>query len=170
MKRWEPLEGILTCLHRWTEATDQGWAGGEPSPGSSLRLEEGCGDGGDGGGEEGLIAGQCGDRASEAAGKVNTVPDGRTERPAGGAAGAGSRAAPCRAAPEPRTAGNPAMSGQNPRGWGPRWAGRIWKSHLISTCPGGGVPTPASFLRVSPPGEVSTLNSRSCKAWNSSGG
>ena len=147
VKRWEHLEGILTCLHRWTEATDQGWAAGEPrkGPGSSLRLDEGCGAWDDGGGEEGLIAGQCGEGPCEAAGKVKTVSDGRTERPAGGAVGASSKAAPCRAAPEPRTAGNPAVSGQNQRGWGPGCAGRVWKSHLISTCPAGGVPHSSLF-------------------------
>ena len=92
VKRWEHLEGILTCLHRWTEATDQGWAAGEPrkGPGSSLRLDEGCGAWDDGGGEEGLIAGQGGGGPSEAVGKAKTVPDRRTERTAGGAAGAGS--------------------------------------------------------------------------------
>ena len=58
VKHWEHLEGILTCLHRGIEDTDQGWAAGEPSPGSSLRLDEGCGAGRDGGGEEGLITGQ----------------------------------------------------------------------------------------------------------------
>ena len=104
MKRWEHLEGTLTCPHRWAEDTDQGWAGGEPreGPGSSLRLDEGCGAGGDGVGEEGLIAGQCGEGPCQAAaGKVKTVPDGRTERPAGGAVGAGIRSAPRRAAPSP---------------------------------------------------------------------
>ena len=59
VKLWEHLEGSLTCLPRWTEDTDQGWEGREPSPGSSLRLDEGCGAGGDGGGEEGLITGLC---------------------------------------------------------------------------------------------------------------
>ena len=85
---------------------------GEPRkrPGSSLRLDEGCGAGGDGRGEEGLIAGQCGEGSSEAAGKVKTVPDGRMERAAGGAVGAGISVAPCRVASKPHRAGNHPVS------------------------------------------------------------
>ena len=102
------------------------------------------------------------------------MPDGRTERPAGGAAGgaagAGSRPAPCRAVPEPRTAGNPAVSGQNPEDGGSNGREEFGKVTLSPHVLGEGFPAPASFLRVSPPGEVSTLNSRSCMACNLSGG
>ena len=84
-----------------TEDTTKGGQEGEPreGPGSSLILHEGCGAGGERGGGKILIPPGRGDR-----GRGKTVPSGRTETPAGGAAGTGVRPLPAgwNPAPHPR--------------------------------------------------------------------